>query len=42
MADPDYGARIAAALGLDMEKVLPLTKLSHKERMAATKAGTFE
>ncbi len=42
MADPDYGARIAAALGLDMEKVLPLTKLTHKERMAATKAGTFE
>ena len=42
MADPDYGTRIAAALGLDLDRVLPLTKLSHKERMAATKAGTFE
>ncbi len=42
MADPDYGTRIAAALGLELDRVLPLTKLSHKERMAATKAGTFE
>ncbi len=42
MANPDYGARIASALGLDLEKVLPLTKLSHRERMEATRAGTFE
>ena len=36
LADPDYGARLAKALGLDMNEVVKLSKLSHKELMRAT------
>ena len=42
LADADYGTRLAEALGLDLDKVIELTKLPHKERLAATRAGTFE
>ncbi len=37
LADQEYGARIAAALELDLEKVKALAQLPHKERLAATK-----
>ena len=36
LADPDYGARLAKALGLEQNEVVRLSKLSHKERMKAT------
>jgi catalase len=36
LADPDYGARLAAALGLNVDKVDELAKMSHAERMKAT------
>ena len=38
MADSDYGTRMAAALGLDLNKVVQLSGLSHDELMAATTA----
>lgn len=42
LADPDYGRRIAEALGLELDKVIELSKLPHKERLHATRVGTFE
>jgi len=42
LADPDYGRRLAEALGLDMGKVTELAKLPHKERLHATREGTFQ
>jgi catalase len=38
LADQDYGARLTAALKLNPEQVIKLSKLSHKERMLATAA----
>jgi catalase len=35
-ADPDYGTRVARALGLDVQKVAGLAALSDQERAAAT------
>jgi catalase len=39
LADPEYGTLLAEALKLDPEKVISLSKLSHDERMKATKAA---
>lgn len=36
LADPDYGRRLAEGLGLNLDKVLELSRLSHAERMRAT------
>ncbi|MDL2313564.1 catalase [Desulfovibrio sp. OttesenSCG-928-C14] len=36
LADPDYGTRLAKALGLKLDKVVELSKMSHAERMKAT------
>jgi catalase len=36
LADPEYGRRLAQALGLDQAKVEQLAKLSHLERLKAT------
>lgn len=38
LADKDYGARISQALGLDLDRVIALSKMSHAERFAATAA----
>lgn len=35
-ADPEYGTRLADALGLSIDEVVRLAGLSHEERMAAT------
>ena len=35
-ADPEYGDRLAAALGVDVERVHELAAMTHEERMAAT------
>ncbi|MDR0356686.1 MAG: catalase, partial [Deltaproteobacteria bacterium] len=36
LADPEYGARLAKALSLDLNKVIKLSELSHADRMAVT------
>jgi catalase len=36
LADPEYGARISSALGLDFEKVKELSKLSNAELIQQT------
>ncbi|GHU83609.1 catalase [Clostridia bacterium] len=38
LADAEYGAKLAAALGLDAAEVLRLSKLTHAQRMEATAA----
>ena len=38
LADNDYGERISQALGLDLDRVIALSKMSHAERFAATAA----
>ncbi|SBV95781.1 Catalase [uncultured delta proteobacterium] len=38
LADPDYGTRLAAGLGLTLDKVRELAGMSHAERMRATAA----
>ncbi len=38
LADKDYGARLAKALKLKLDKVEKLAAMSHKERMKATTA----
>lgn len=35
-ADPEYGTRLAEALGLSIEEVARLAEMTHEERMAAT------
>ena len=35
-ADPEYGTRLAEALGLSIDEVVRLAGMSHEERMAAT------
>ena len=35
-ADPEYGTRLAEALGLSVDRVIELAGMSHEERMAAT------
>lgn len=37
VADPEYGRRIAEAIGLDVARVIELSRLSHKELAEATK-----
>ncbi|MEG0292457.1 MAG: catalase [Anaerovoracaceae bacterium] len=37
LADKDYGMRITEAIGLDLDKVIELSKLSHSELAKATK-----
>ncbi|MEG0091897.1 MAG: catalase-related domain-containing protein, partial [Oscillospiraceae bacterium] len=36
LADPEYGTRITAAMGLDLEKVKELAKLDNNGLIAAT------
>jgi len=36
LADEDYGKRMVSALGIDMDTVIVLSKLSHEERRIAT------
>jgi catalase len=36
LADKDYGTRLAAALGVDLNEVIRLAGMTHAERMAAT------
>ena len=38
LADAEYGARIAEALGLDLDKVIDLSKLPRDQRLQATSA----
>jgi catalase len=40
-ADPEYGRRVAAGLGLDVAIVERLAAMSPEERAGATKPGTF-
>jgi catalase len=40
-ADPDYGRRVAAGLGLDIATVERLAAMSAEERSGATQPGTF-
>ena len=35
-ADPDYGARVAQGLGLELNKVKALASMSQEERVKAT------
>ena len=35
-ADPEYGDRLAEALGVDANRVHELAQMTHEERMAAT------
>ncbi|MHB1314748.1 MAG: catalase [Christensenellales bacterium] len=37
LADQEYGKRLAAALNLDLSRVVSLSQMSHAERMEATK-----
>ena len=37
LADPDYGTRLAKAFGLQQDKVIELSKMTHAERMKATR-----
>lgn len=37
LADKEYGERLSQALGLDLDRVVALSKLNHAERFAATK-----
>jgi catalase len=39
-ADPEYGRRVAEGLGLDVNEVERLAKMSHEERARATTQGT--
>lgn len=39
LADPDYGKRLAEVLQLDMNQVVKLSKMSHEERMKATRSA---
>ncbi|MBP3512416.1 MAG: catalase [Prevotella sp.] len=39
LAEPEYGIRLAHALGLDLERVRQLAAMSEEERLAATSAG---
>ena len=36
LADPDYGTRVAQAIGLDIQKVKQLAAMSQKERIMTT------
>ncbi len=36
LADPDYGTRIAEAVGVSPARVIELSQMSHDERMKAT------
>ena len=36
LADPEYGTRIAEAVGVDLDRVIELSKMSHEDRMKAT------
>ncbi len=36
LADPEYGTRLAEGLGVNLEEVIKLSKMSHDERMKAT------
>jgi catalase len=40
-ADPDYGRRVAAGLGLDIAAVERLAAMSPEARASATEPGTF-
>ena len=40
-ADPDYGRRVAAGLGLDIAAVERLAAMSPEDRASATEPGTF-
>jgi catalase len=40
-ADPDYGRRVAAGLGLDIAAVERLAAMSPEARAGATEPGTF-
>ena len=40
-ADPDYGRRVAAGLGLDIAQVERLAAMSAEDRAGATQPGTF-
>lgn len=35
-ADPEYGTRLAEALGVDQARVVELAAMTHEDRMAAT------
>ena len=36
-AEPDYGQRVAGSLSLDIAKIERLAKMSHEERVQATR-----
>ncbi|MDR1068927.1 MAG: catalase, partial [Clostridiales Family XIII bacterium] len=42
LADPDYGEKITKAMGLDTEKAVAFSKLSHDELMDATSAANWK
>jgi catalase len=37
LADAEYGTRLAASLGVDLERVAALAGMTHQERMEATR-----
>ena len=37
LADPEYGRRLTEALGLDLDKVIALSRLDHKGLVEATR-----
>lgn len=36
LADPDYGTRIAEAVGVELPRIIELSEMTHEERMKAT------
>jgi catalase len=42
LADKDYGARIAEALGLDFDRVKKYSKLTHDKLMEETSAAKWK
>jgi len=42
LADTEYGKRIAEALGLKIDKVIELSKMSIKERLQATSEAAWK
>ena len=42
LADAEYGTRLAAALGLNLDKVVALSKMSIKERLSATSEAEWK
>jgi catalase len=42
LADSEYGQRIAAALGLDLNRVIQLAEMDRESRLSATSAENWK